>query len=411
MIAARPGRAPRARSPLAPDRRRPATVAFYLFAAAVLLPAYMWLAPASRWSDPVLIVALGLIAIFARSSEVALKVGAPGHLDATMTLALLALLVGGPLPALVVACCGEVITTVATRPRAALSLGVLSSLISFAAGVLAAAWVLSLAGSGGIGHRSPVLFLAGFSYITVNFAVARMVFGVLWQGFPAARVAREFQDALPAILAMLLLAVATGLALAAVGIWGLVLIAPVALLPAFAAAVRAWSFRTLSRPRIAALYATSITAAMGMGRRERRQAALATRVFLAGGPVAGAGHHLRVLAWHATERWDGSGTPGGLAGRHIPRASRVVAVAAEWARLTAADGAHLTHVQALLDLELRSGTEFDPEVVRAAAELIAEEQAFADAPGHALPVLHTWPLPAAARRAVGRALRSCAAAG
>ena len=411
MSAVRRRRAPRARSLALRDRRRPAAVTFYLLAAALLIPAFIWLVPASRWRDPVLIAALACIAIFARSSEVALKVGAPGHLDATMTVALLALLVGGPLPALIVVCSGEVITTMVTRPRAALSLGVLSSLISFAAGVFAAAWVLRLTGSGTIGRDAPVLFLAGFAYITVNFAVARMVYGVLWQDFPAARVAREFQDALPAILAMLLLAVATGLTLAAVGIWGLVLIAPVALLPAFAAGVRAWSFRTLSRPQVAALYAESIAAAMGLGRRERRQAALATRVLLDGGSLAGAGHHARVLAWHASERWDGSGGPGALAGRHIPRVSRVIAVAAEWADLTAPDGGDLTHVQALLDLELRSGSEFDPDVVQSAAELIAEEQAFADAQGRALPVLHTWPLPATARRAVGRALGSCAVIG
>ena len=378
-----------------------------------VIAGFVWLAPASHWSDPVLLAALAVMAMAAATAEEVLKVSAPARLDATLPLVLLALLAGGPLPALIVSCTGELVSRIVLRRAPVLSVGFLGTLVSYGAGVLAASEVLALAGAGSMTQAAPVLFLAGFAHITINFTLARMVTAVLWQGFPAPRIAREFVGDQPLIVAMLLLAVVTGLAMAAVGILALVLIAPLALLPYLAAFLRSRSMRGMSRVRAAQLYAHSLAAALGMSRRDRRRAAVAAGMHLSGGVPAGTRMrdntlHARMLAWHAGERWDGAGGPAALAGRHIPMPSRVAAVAAAWASLTARGGPELPHVQALLDLELRAGTELDPTVVAAAGELIAEEQACAGARSSARPVLHALPLPAGGRRAVGRVLSSCA---
>jgi hypothetical protein len=72
-------------------------------------------------------------------------------------------------------------------------------------------------------------------------------------------------------------------------------------------------------------------------------------------------------------------------------------VARAWSELTAAGTVELSHSEALLDLNLRSGTQFDPQVVAAAERVIAEEQAFVRSPGFE-PRLHRLPLPRPMRR-------------
>jgi putative two-component system response regulator len=79
------------------------------------------------------------------------------------------------------------------------------------------------------------------------------------------------------------------------------------------------------------------------------------------------------------ERWDGQGYPQGLAGEEIPLAARIVAVA------DAFDA--LTHVrpykdawsvkQAMAEMELESGTQFDPRVIGALWRVLHCEEAMA----------------------------------
>lgn len=68
------------------------------------------------------------------------------------------------------------------------------------------------------------------------------------------------------------------------------------------------------------------------------------------------------------ERWDGSGFPAGRAGDAIPRAARIIAVAAAHDEMThpaAAATAASDDDDANVELVRRAGRDFDPDVVRA----------------------------------------------
>jgi putative two-component system response regulator len=76
------------------------------------------------------------------------------------------------------------------------------------------------------------------------------------------------------------------------------------------------------------------------------------------------GHH---------ERWDGSGYPQALRGRHIPLAARIVAVVDVFDALISPRPykAALAETVAIRELCLRSGTLFDPDCVNAFVEMMA----------------------------------------
>jgi HD-GYP domain-containing protein (c-di-GMP phosphodiesterase class II) len=99
----------------------------------------------------------------------------------------------------------------------------------------------------------------------------------------------------------------------------------------------------------------------------------------------------------ADERWDGAGRPFGIPAACTLRASRVLGVARAWSSLTAAGTAELPHAEAILDLAARAGRQFDPEVVEAAAEIVAAESILTGSLDFE-PRLHRWPLPADIRR-------------
>jgi GGDEF domain-containing protein len=79
------------------------------------------------------------------------------------------------------------------------------------------------------------------------------------------------------------------------------------------------------------------------------------------------------LARSSHERWDGAGYPDGLRGAQIPLGSRIVFVCSAFHDMTS-DRPHrpaLTPEDALAQLELGAGTQFDPEVVREFREAVA----------------------------------------
>jgi hypothetical protein len=65
----------------------------------VLLPAFFWLAPASDWQPSPVVVGLLVLAACTVLGEVALKQAVPVQFHAGGVLVVLALLVGGPVPA------------------------------------------------------------------------------------------------------------------------------------------------------------------------------------------------------------------------------------------------------------------------------------------------------------------------
>jgi two-component system cell cycle response regulator len=87
------------------------------------------------------------------------------------------------------------------------------------------------------------------------------------------------------------------------------------------------------------------------------------------------------LVRSSAERHDGSGYPDGLAGDAIPLGARIVAVAVAFAALTAQRPYRLalSSSEALAELRRCSGTQFDPGVVEALGQDLAEEVAPAPA--------------------------------
>jgi putative two-component system response regulator len=76
---------------------------------------------------------------------------------------------------------------------------------------------------------------------------------------------------------------------------------------------------------------------------------------------------LRIVRSHH-ERWDGRGMPDGLAGTAIPLEARITAVADSYDAMTSGRPyrlAQLTAAEALEEVQANSGTQFDPDVVKA----------------------------------------------
>jgi two-component system cell cycle response regulator len=79
------------------------------------------------------------------------------------------------------------------------------------------------------------------------------------------------------------------------------------------------------------------------------------------------------LVRSANEHFDGSGYPDGVAGTAIPLGSRLIAVCVAFVAMTsAAPRRSFSAQEALVELERRAGTQFDPEVVKALAKVIQE---------------------------------------
>jgi len=102
---------------------------------------------------------------------------------------------------------------------------------------------------------------------------------------------------------------------------------------------------------------------------EVHRAPLAAQALVAGMPgYESAAEAVR----HVHERWDGKGYPDGLAGEEIPRASRIVAVAAAYQAMSSPRPFRAAMSPRVIcdELEHGSGTQFDPNVVGAMLDLV-----------------------------------------
>ena len=83
-----------------------------------------------------------------------------------------------------------------------------------------------------------------------------------------------------------------------------------------------------------------------------------------------------VATWvlHHHERWDGAGYPHGLAGEEIPLPARILFVADSYDTMTTdrVYRAKITRAEALAEMDRYAGTQFDPGVVAALHEAVAE---------------------------------------
>ena len=381
--------------------------------AAVAVALFGGLSPPAFWDQPVMLAALAAIAAIAFGAEARLKtVAAPwalAYFDASIVLALVALAIAGPLPALLVWIVPDTISRLVTRQDRFWSPGQVATVTSFALGVLAGYGVLQLAAAPSMAAQMPALFTTGLVMYSVNFLFARLTFAPFYQGYrPRVLFRSEFLEMLPPFAAMLALGVVTTALTGPLGVFALTPLTMVVVIPqlALAALARERSVSRLSKPKAMELYAAAIADVLALSRRERRTLACGAALLARSTP-----DELKMQAWrledlhdgtlaalHVSERWDGTGLPAGLPGAWTPLPSRVLSVARAWSELTAADTVGLSHSEALLDLNLRAGEELDPEVVRAAEQVVAEEQAFVRAPGFE-PRLHRLPLPRPVRRA------------
>ena len=333
--------------------------------------------------------------------------GPLAYFDASIVLALVTLAIAGPLPALIVWLVPDTISRLTGQDYVA-SPGHVATVSSLALAVLAGYGVLQLADPPSMAAAMPALFTTGLVMYSVNFLFARLTFAPFYQGYrPGVLIRSEFLEMLPPFAAMLILGVATAALAGPLGVFALAPMTIVVVIPQFALAAlaRERSVARLSKQRATKLYAAAIADVLALSRSERRTVARGAALLARSQP----GeleldawrledlHEATLAALHVDERWDGMGRPAGLLRAWSPLASRVLSVARAWSELTAAGTVELSHSEALLDLNLRSGSEFDPEVVKAAERVVVEEQAFVRAPGFE-PRLHRLPLPRPMRR-------------
>jgi len=387
-----------------PARRRAALA--LLGVAALSLPAALAvLAPPERLHDPLLFAALVAIALACHTGQVTLKTRVPVRVDGTLAVVLIAVAFWGPVAGLAVYLTWDIAHRLIVREFAVFTPGALANLASYGWSAIAAAEVLRLAGVTSLEPRALAgLFTAGVVLALVQFAIARLLYGTLYQGYRAGPlISSELSSLLPAVLVEVALGTLATMLIEPLGIGAFALLAPVVLTPSVVlpAMVRNRPMADLDRPSATGLYAAALADVLRLPRRRRRVIAQASRFMYTQTYKRHSRsdelYEVMLAAMYASERFDGTGGPAGLRGGMIPLECRVLAVADAWARLTARSTQQLSHTEALLALELAAGSELDPTVVAAAGEVVhtelpwATEQAFQ-------PVLHRLPLPRSVRR-------------
>jgi hypothetical protein len=393
---------------ITPRTRRVLGLSVHAIAVAALVPAFLWLAPPSRWDHPELLVALLLLGVIADFHDVPLPTGI--RMDAGMALALITLAVFGPLPALLVDLVPMVVGAVVRR-EALVRAGNLANVAAYGWKAIAAAGVLALGAPDGLPTSAlPWLLLAGATQLLVNWAVGPATYGTLWLGHPFRALARLLADIVPASAVVLTLAAVTSVLTVPFGLLALAVFAGIAVLPqtALTYAARTRPVGRLEPSMATQRYAHALALHLGLKHTERRHLTRVVELAIArrdeaGDPIAYARSTLRDpsrASWeagHAGEWWNGGGGPAGLRGAVTPLTARIVAVADTWSALTALGGPQLSHHEALEELDNASGTRFDPRVVLAAHSVVSEERVSALEPAPE-PRLHLLGLPAPLRR-------------
>lgn len=374
-----------------------------------LVPAFLWLAPVSRWDKPQLLVTLGALAILADRADVPLPNAA--RLDATIALTLIAIALLGPLPALLVAFTPSLVNA-ATGYKALLRPGTLVNLAIYGWEVVAVSVLLlhTVHAAPDDLAALPWLLVAGPVQMLVNWLLGPVLFGAVWLGHPVRDAIRRLPDLSPAtMLVITSLGAVTAALTGQFGMLALTVFALTAVLPqtALTFAARTRSVAHLDRLTASRRYAHAMALQLGLSFSQRRHlrtvvGLAAKRAADAGDPVAYAVATMRdpsrasCEAGHVSEWWNGAGGPAGLRGPVTPLAARITAVADTWSALTASGTPELSHSEALDALDSAAGTRFDPFVVQAAHAVVAQERVSAAEPAPE-PRLHRFGLPARLR--------------
>lgn len=390
--------------------RRGAGLLLHALGSLALVPAFVLLAPASEWHDPLLLVVLCVLAVFADRSDVPLPSGV--RFDATIALMLLCVALAGPLPALAIFFTPLLVNALTGHERL-MRAGNLANLASNGWQAIGAAALLELmaldgapvvAAAGGYLAAGAVLFVLGW-------AVGPAVYGPLWLGQPLRAMVQALRDMSGAAAVMLALAVATALAYESTGMLALVLFAVVAVLPqsALTFVARTRPVARLDPLTASRRYAGAMAAHLGLRRAARRELDAVVRLAHARAVNGDPGEHLShtvvdasevsCAAGHVTEWWNGTGGPAGLPGAIIPESARIAAVARTWAALTAEGSPGLGHYEALAMLDSTAGVRLDPRVVEAARAVVSQERLTPAEPAPE-PRLHRLHVPERMRRAL-----------
>jgi hypothetical protein len=396
-------------APVSSRKRVALAIALNVVPAIAAIAAFVLIAPASSWDDPVMIAALACVSAIAYGAEARLKAANRVFFGATLIVALVTLAVAGPLPALLVWLVPDLIARFVLRSEQWISPGFLANVTSYALAVLAGAGLLALAGSPTGAEIAPSLYAVGVAMWAINFCFARLTFAPFYQGYrPAALIRDEFVDLAPAVLGMLVVGVAATVLAEGIGVLALAPLAAVIVVPQLALEriANTASMARLARADAMRLYTSAIADVLGIPRAERRELACASDlVWPTEDPLSARGldwlaadiSRTAFLALHSHERWAGDGVPAGLPAEAIPRGSRILAVADAWAGLTAAGTVEMSQTEAMLALAAQADRAFDPEVVDAATRVVGDEEGFARDP-HFQPKLHTLPVPRSVRR-------------
>jgi hypothetical protein len=373
-----------------------------------LVPAFLWLAPPSRWDKPLLLVTLGVLAVLADRADVPLRNAT--RLDATIALSLITVAVLGPLPALLVAMVPSVVSA-ATGGKPLVRVGTLANIAAYGWEAVAVSLLLAHAVAGPAGQLSalPWLLVAGPVQVLINWALSPALYGVAWLGYPLRPLTRMLAETMPAVTLMTSLGAVTAALWGAAGVLSLTVFALTAVLPqtVLTYATRTRSIARLDRVTATRRYAHAIALQLGLSFSQRRHlravvVLAAKRAADAGDPVAYAVATMRdpsrasCEAGHVAEWWNGSGGPAGLRGPVTPLSARITAVADTWSSLTARGTPELAHSDALEALDSAAGTRLDPWVVQAAHAVVAQERVSAAEPAPE-PRLHRFGLPARLR--------------
>ena len=392
--------------------RERAGLLLHALAALALIPAYLVVAPPAQWDEPLLLIVLLLLAIVVIRHDVPLPSGI--SFDATASLALIAVALAGPLPALAVIFPPIAVNALCGRERLVRA-GNLANLAAYGWYTLASALLLQAAGAD-LGSPAAIgwLLAAGLLQLVVNFAVGPAIYATLWLGHPVRSVARMFPDGVPPLMLMALLGAVTVVLYEHVGMLALALFAVVAVIPqsALTYVARTRPVALLDPLTATRRYANAMAVHLRLDRSDRHELDAVIRLAhsreVSGDPGEHLGHavadwsEISCAAGHVTEWWNGAGGPAGLPGAIIPQSARIAAVARTWAALTADGSPRLGHLDALAHLEGAAGVRLDPRVVRAAHAVVAQERLSPAVPAPE-PRLHHLHVPEPLRRVLAAA--------
>jgi hypothetical protein len=375
---------------------------------AALVPAYVALAPASRW-DPVTLAVLIVLGVIAIRTEASLPAGIT--LEALSALGLIATALAGPLPALLVLL-APILVNAATGRERLVRAGNLANVAAYGTYALVGATLLAAAVPDATAPAAfGWLLLVGLIQLLLNWAIGPALYVTLSLGHTPRTALAVLTDGVPAGAVMALFAATTVLLTPAFGVLALVFFALIVLLPQsfLAYAARTRPVARLSGDAATRRYAHALCIQLGYPRAQRRHVRKVLDSVLRRRPTGQAVDYLHASSRGAgspdldarltTEWWNGDGGPIGLSGAAIPEAARVIAVAETWSALTARSSPELSHEDALMHLESAAGSRFDPAVVAAARAVVAQECVTVAEPAPE-PRLHRLNLPAPLRRAL-----------